>query len=83
MPALVNKAGKILDIKDSQFDVHPDLRWIDTPQDAEIGDTVSNGHAVKPEPAVAEKSQITAVLSLLDKKGIVTAKEISEELKAS
>jgi hypothetical protein len=59
--ALTNKT-QILEVCGAEFPVHPDLTWVDVPDDTTASDTYVNGKVVKiiypelkPEPTLVEQ----------------------------
>lgn len=74
--ALILQDGRITEVADKEFPVHPDLKWIDVPDDTTTRDTF-DGKDVQKEVA----PQATPFVSLVDR--IIADKDELAKLKAA
>ena len=49
--ALVEPSGRIAEVRDDIFPVHPSLTWVAVPDDTTTRDTLENGVVIKEKPA--------------------------------
>lgn len=58
---LVTTDGRIVEVRDNAFEVHPDMKWVDVPDSAVYGDRIENGRFV-PAPLPAPGSHRPSLL---------------------
>ncbi|HCJ1046005.1 TPA: hypothetical protein NQN30_000394 [Legionella pneumophila] len=49
MKALIDKENNVIQVQENEFEVHPDFKWVECPNNCEYGWIYENGE-VKPKP---------------------------------
>jgi hypothetical protein len=84
--ALVLKDGRIAEIANKEFPVHPDLKWIDVPDDTSTMDCYINAAVTKfvpPErPARPNLLSVEVLATALVAKGVLTSADLDTALSA-
>ena len=86
--ALVTQDGTIVEVRDDTFEVHPDLSWIDVPDDTEAyrdkweftrNERIPPAPIPIPAPVRQRRDPAERLERILIRRGVITRKDIDDE----